>query len=262
MIAPKRWLDDAGEAGDAEQELLRAGLVMDPPEGAAREVWAALLTKLPPPGGPAGAGGKAAVAGKAAAGAAKAGAAVGAGVAKSALIGAGSALVLVAAYTAVAPPRSDAPAGASAVTASSSARLEVGAPRSSSVAPGPTVEASASASAEPAAPRQVGERAAAASATREALERETMLREESRQVGAARAALRRGDAQGALGMLEGIGERFPHGTLGQEREALAIEALAKSGRRGEASTRAAAFIEAHPASPLVERVQPFAGGAP
>ncbi len=88
-------------------------------------------------------------------------------------------------------------------------------------------------------------------------ERETMLQEESREMRDAREALRRGDAAGALTMLEQIRARYPGGVLSQEREALAIEALARSGRRAEASTRAAAFLKAYPTSTLAERVQVF-----
>ena len=89
------------------------------------------------------------------------------------------------------------------------------------------------------------------------VERATMLREESRQVSEARDALRRGDAPGALVQLEQIRGRFPGGLLVQEREALTIEALARSGRRSDASARAAAFLQAYPTSMLAERVQTF-----
>lgn len=85
-----------------------------------------------------------------------------------------------------------------------------------------------------------------------------MLREESRMVADARDALRRGDTAGALGMLEQIRLKFPGGVLAQEREALAIEALARSGRKADASARASAFVKAYPTSPLAARVQSFA----
>ena len=78
MSVPRRWLDDGASATPAERELLRSSLSMEPPPGAQGEVWAALLTKLPPPGplggggGGAGGAGHAATAGKVAV-AAKAG---------------------------------------------------------------------------------------------------------------------------------------------------------------------------------------------
>ena len=75
---------------------------------------------------------------------------------------------------------------------------------------------------------------------------------------AARDTLRRGDAGGALALLDQVRAKFPGGMLGQEREALAIEALARSGRKGEAAARADAFVKAYPTSPLTARVQQFA----
>jgi outer membrane protein assembly factor BamD (BamD/ComL family) len=84
-----------------------------------------------------------------------------------------------------------------------------------------------------------------------------MLREESDRVAEARAALRRGDASAALAQLEQIRTRFPAGGLVQEREALTIEALARSGRRADASARAAAFLRAYPTSVHSQRVQGY-----
>jgi outer membrane protein assembly factor BamD (BamD/ComL family) len=84
-----------------------------------------------------------------------------------------------------------------------------------------------------------------------------MIKEEARLVGLAADMLHRGDAAGALAQLEQIQARFPGGALGQERETLAIEALARSGRRAEASARASAFLRAHPTSTFADRVQPF-----
>jgi hypothetical protein len=47
---------------------------------------------------------------------------------------------------------------------------------------------------------------------------------------------------------------YPRGTLAQEREVLAIEALSALGRGDAASARAAAFESANPASPYAVRV--------
>jgi outer membrane protein assembly factor BamD (BamD/ComL family) len=79
--------------------------------------------------------------------------------------------------------------------------------------------------------------------------RESRLREESVAVVEIRGALRGGDPLGALRLLDQARSRFPDGALTQEREALAIEALAKSGQRAAASQRAAAFLRAFPRSP-------------
>ncbi|HSO00162.1 MAG TPA: outer membrane protein assembly factor BamD, partial [Candidatus Nanopelagicales bacterium] len=110
------------------------------------------------------------------------------------------------------------------------------------------------AGAEAGAREGAGEAAGAAPA---AAERASRLREESRVLGEARDALRRGDAAGALQKLEEVRTRFPDGVLTQEREALAIEALYRSGSRAAASARAAAFLRAWPTSPHATRIQGF-----
>lgn len=79
----------------------------------------------------------------------------------------------------------------------------------------------------------------------------SQLREESMAVLEARAALRAGNASQTLALLEQARQRFPRGALGQEREALTIEALAQSGQSAMAQRRAEAFLRAHPASPYV-----------
>ncbi|NUQ73461.1 MAG: outer membrane protein assembly factor BamD, partial [Polyangiaceae bacterium] len=88
-------------------------------------------------------------------------------------------------------------------------------------------------------------------------ERANKLREESLLLSEARDALRRGDASGALQRLEEARSRFAGGMLGQEREALTIEALHKSGQKSAASARAATFLRAYPLSPHAARVQTF-----
>jgi hypothetical protein len=267
MNAPQRWLDDAGGTTDREREILRAGLAVEPPPGAEGAVWASLLAKLPPGGLPPGPGGSAAGSGaKAAAGqaAAKAaGAAVSGGVLKSALIGAGSAIVVIAGYAAVEPrlhpAAPDPPAAPAVAIVAPTAIAAAPAPAPAAPSAVPSSEPSAERRADPRSPSAAPPSSASAVPTAEpAVERETLLREESRLVGEARDALRSGNAEGALAKLEQLRARFPGGVLTQEREALAIEALARSGRRGEAAARAAAFLQAYPTSPLASRVQAFA----
>lgn len=55
--------------------------------------------------------------------------------------------------------------------------------------------------------------------------------------------------------------RFRGGVFYQEREAIAVSALAAAGRTGDARRRAQAFANAYPNSPLVDRVR-RAGGLP
>lgn len=54
-------------------------------------------------------------------------------------------------------------------------------------------------------------------------------------------------------------QRFPGGTFGQEREAIAISALARLGRTGEARARAEALLAKHPESPFAESIRAAVG---
>jgi hypothetical protein len=85
----------------------------------------------------------------------------------------------------------------------------------------------------------------------------SQLREESLAVLEVRQTLRTGDAGSALKLLEQARARFPRGALGQEREALTIEALAQSGARAAAERRAALFLRAYPKSPYAADVQRY-----
>jgi hypothetical protein len=87
---------------------------------------------------------------------------------------------------------------------------------------------------------------------------ESQLREESLAVLEARSALRSGDAARCLALLEQARSRFPRGGLGQEREALTIDALSKSGQAAVARRRAEAFLRAYPKSPYVADVRRIA----
>ena len=84
------------------------------------------------------------------------------------------------------------------------------------------------------------------------------LAAEGRVVLEARAALRDGRPEDALRVLEPARAEFAGGALVQEREALTIEALAKTGRRADASRRADAFLRAYPGSPHATAVRSFA----
>jgi hypothetical protein len=280
MSAPKRWLDESDSDDHLARDLLRSGERLDPPANAQAQVWAALVAQLPP-GAPGGGGGSATGSGSSAGGGAlPAGAgkalvgAAGGGMLKSALIGAGSALALIAGYTAVtptAPPETPAPAPTVAAIAETSrpAPLRGGPLSPPPLAPAPSASPSAAASVEPRVPDQrAGSSAAPMAAPApsaepavevSAAEKESRLREESRLLGEARDALRRGDAPGALARLDELRSKFPAGMLAQEREALAIEALARSGQGGEAKSRAEAFKKAYPASPHAAHVEALTG---
>jgi hypothetical protein len=235
----------------------------------------------------AGAGAAAAGSGTAAGGAAAtAGSAIGGGILKSILIGAFGGVLAVTGYSAIEParaPLSPVPAAATqpppssgnapsetkvAAAAAPAVLLSASASAASSPPSGEPREASpggtppaASANAEPsgAASASPSEASAGTAAPLPGSleERESRLREESEMLGRARAALRGGDTGGAMRLLEQARTKFPEGVLGQEREALTIETLAKSGAREAASVRAAAFIKAHPQSPHAARLQPY-----
>ena len=59
-------------------------------------------------------------------------------------------------------------------------------------------------------------------------------------------------------VLEAAREQFAGGALLQEREALTIEALARTGRRAEANRRAEAFLRAFRGSPHAAAVRELA----
>ncbi len=302
MSAPKRWLDEGGGATRGERDLLRLGASHEPPAAAKDAVWTALLAQIPlvPPGSGSGGGGgapgvggtklaagaKAAGAAGAASGGAAVAGAVGGGLLKSALIGAGSAVALIATYTVVipatapplpapttietamatdpavrtAPPGENRQRAAPVAIARSTPEITGSAATPDSTPPGAqSPAASADARAPVAAPGSSRDsRGPLGSAGAPPMDRETRLLEESRRLAEARDALRRGDASGALSQLTELQRAVPGGILGQEREALAIEALAKSGRSSEAQARARAFLQAYPQSPHAARVEAFA----
>ena len=71
----------------------------------------------------------------------------------------------------------------------------------------------------------------------------------------ARVALRGGDTAHALELAEQHAVLYPDGALSEEREALAIEALAKLRRRDEAAARWSKFASSYPQSNYRARLQ-------
>lgn len=78
---------------------------------------------------------------------------------------------------------------------------------------------------------------------------------ESRLLAAAQTALRDGAAARALRLVETHRRRHPAGSLREERERIAIEALLALGRRGDAEARARRFRTAFPQSVQWERIR-------
>jgi hypothetical protein len=85
-------------------------------------------------------------------------------------------------------------------------------------------------------------------------DRDLELAAERAPLETARTALSRGKPQAALDALGEHQRRFPFGRLGEEREALAIEALVQGGRSAEARARAARFRAKFPSSLLLPAV--------
>jgi hypothetical protein len=90
------------------------------------------------------------------------------------------------------------------------------------------------------------------------------LEEERRLLDIARSAVVSGAWRAALEAVDAHQARFPDGALAEEREALAIQALAASDAKA-AGARAAAFRKRWPSSilePVIESVVPRDGNSP
>jgi TolA-binding protein len=85
------------------------------------------------------------------------------------------------------------------------------------------------------------------------------LADELAALDAARAALQAGDGARALGLLSDHARKFPRGRLHLEAEVLRIEALARTGNRAAAASRARRFLDRHPNSVLAPRLRRYAG---
>jgi outer membrane protein assembly factor BamD (BamD/ComL family) len=83
--------------------------------------------------------------------------------------------------------------------------------------------------------------------------------EERALVDRARTALARGLASDALAAIDQHTKRFPRGRLAEEREALAVQALALSGDKNAAGARAARFRRSFPSSIFASAVDQAVG---
>jgi hypothetical protein len=234
MSDPRRWTDDGGEASALERDLVVAGRDAGPSQEQKRMMWGAIAAQAI---SPAAGQGAAPVSGSAA----SAGLTVAKGAVIVALIGAG----IVASYRTMRGPISpitQPSAPAPALAPHEQAQLPSVSPPPSD---DPSAEAPRSVKIAHSTPRQN------AAATKEVVEnaRASQLREESEMILGARRVLRAGDPLRALTLLDAARARFPEGILVQEREALSIEALVRSGQRALATKRAEAFLRAYPKSP-------------
>ena len=243
MTDPKYLTDPGSEASDFERELLQAAQGVRLTPGEKQGIWADIAVQALP---------LAAATPSAAPAAATSKAALSLGpLLKGLLVAVGVSGLSAGGYwlnrasTAKAPEaRSGAPFAPSA--AHESADLS---------AKEPTTEPESATWVAPAAPG--AREAPPVSTSREPSTSKSALRDESSAVLEIRRTLRTGDASGALRLLEQARQRFPKGALSQEREALSIEALAKSGAKAAAARRAQAFLHAYPKSPYASDVQSF-----
>jgi hypothetical protein len=262
---PLRLLEDPNELSEDERRLLVAGQNMTPPAALSASLWLGLSSKLPAttanapsgPGGPGGPGGELGVSGGAAA---AHGSGLGLLLIKAALaLGAVGALVLGGRAWWRAHHAGDTPQKALPAL---SVPADRPAPAVSGALPLTAVDAAAPApSSQPSAPAHApsAARALKASERTPATAASSDAREESRVVTAARDALRSGDSAGALSLLAQARQRFGSGVLGQEREALLIEALSKSGQAAAARTHGQAFLKNYANSPYAARVRQIVG---
>lgn len=288
MNDPDRFLDSANDAMPFERAALRAGKNIAPPAGAKEKIWAALGPQIGPDGGGNGGGdGGASSSGNTfshgssavnSSGASISGSIGGAKIFALGVAGVSAIAGVVAAVSALsspAPVSSNIQQSVPIVASASPQREEmmpvptiqneipaIESPAAVEAAPVPTVapqkHAVASANPRIAAVKPKEEKnPLTESSNVEGQERASRLREENQLLGDARSALRGGDPAEALKKLDAAGGRFPDGVLAQEREVLAIEALAKSGQRAAASARATAFLAAHPTSPHATKVRSF-----
>jgi hypothetical protein len=236
MNDPRRWTDEGGESTALERELVGAGRDTGPSREQKRTVWGAIASQaIPPATGP----GAAPASGTAA----STGLTVFKGTAIIVLLGAG----IVASYRTVRRPGP--PITQSAAPAPAPAHGPDEQPQAANASPPPVGD--------PAAEGARSVKAAHASrrpntaAAKDLAEnaRASQLREESAMILGARRVLRGGDPAGALALLDAAQARFRSGILVQEREALTIEALVRSGQRALATSRAEAFLRDYPNSP-------------
>jgi hypothetical protein len=245
MTDPKRWSEDPAGLDADERRLLRAGVRSHVPRGAKRAVWVTLAAQLSPVAAAASAAGASSL------------------TAVSLLKSAGIGLVLGATtMSAVTVVRHETAESTTVSAATRSAKVptqrsSVAPPaRESSPPPGEIASPGPIPGDEERAPRGGGDPLTVASpppqrseATFPADGALNTQENESLRIRAARGLLQAGRTHDALALLEQIRRDLPNGELGQEREALSIEALRLLGRSTEARARARTFLERYPRSP-------------
>jgi TolA-binding protein len=109
------------------------------------------------------------------------------------------------------------------------------------------------------APAAVASAAATSSAPTPSASAQAEREDELSLIQRAHAALRSGQAASALELTQEHAKTYPRGVLGQEREVIAVEALQRLGRYGEARSRGDAFLRVFPKSSHARRVRAILG---
>jgi len=258
MSDPRRLLDEPSELSDSERRLMTAGREAAPPSELHGAVWGSLLTKVSAlqstQASPRAEG--------AAAGTAQA-VPVGSLVFKAVLAVIVLGALALAGRALLRTNTPAVPAPGAVPSASARAARDESVP-TATAAPLPPLAVSALSEAHARAPAPLhSSHDATAHATLapspSAHEVTSEATEESRMVTAARDALRAGDSARALSLLARAQQRFGSGVLGQEREALTVEGLAKSGQQAAAQTRGRAFLKSYANSPYAARIRTLIG---
>jgi hypothetical protein len=249
MSSPKRWLDGGDDLSPEERRALGADLDRQAPPHAKRAVRAGLALKL----SAASAAAAAPAALRASAQKAAAAKLISVSLLKSAAVGFGISTLVGLGFTW--STRHDAAkpsASASARPAPPVTTHDFTTPVDSGVpSPSPPSSPPSDVAQSHALPRSVAQEAVAEPPAPGA----TAAASESQRVAEARTLLRTGQASAALTVLQNLERDEPNGLLGQEREALSIQALAALGQRDAARTRASAFALRFPASPHINAVR-------
>lgn len=243
---PERWLSASSDADGFERELLHSIHDVSPRPRAKEEAWTRIAAQMSAVALVTGGASAAATHAAASSAAVAAGSGLKSGlVALSQSLAAKVVLGLAVASAGafVATRRSESPA-----TEHAAAQRPTAAPapalappvQASQIEPAPVERGS---SVSPAAEVSEPSRAPAKRSLRDD------IAAESSRLAEARAELRRGNPKAAQVILNRLRSEFPRGALGQEREVLAIEALAAEGNRAAAKRRIQAFVAAHPNSP-------------
>jgi hypothetical protein len=267
MNAPLRILKDPSLAAALRADLasVRGGSDVHYDVDAGLDRLRAVLGPSPPHGGGGGApsspppSGVVAIAG---------GAAVGTIGAKVLIAGIASigAAVLVVAFVASRPKHESPPnviafppPTATSTVTTKAANANASPNANSSVGTNTTTNASDTADTNTTAnPRLPARAATTARPTTNAPSGDDTLSEETANLARLRAAARSDPALALFIANEG-NRRFPRGIFGQERESIAIDALARLGRTSEARARARAFLAAYPGGPYAEKVRKVTG---